>query len=341
MSTPMGGREAPEVTRVICASVSLVNGSVMNELIEIRNRACGGKGRGRDVRGALLYASGWFVFWLEGEDAAVDATLRRAAADPRNAHQKIIHRSRGPATLGEVLTVASTQGADAPAAFARRIYRAKEAFAAGHVRAPAELWHELSAPCSLQRATGAPMAPDQHVGIVAAADNGPLELLRRLGERYGSNVVYQRFASSKRLSSDVGCAYVDVPMGQRVRRIQLLSRRALGYRIVRQSLSCLDALLMMIGTRPAPAIELASGVASLIDELPVTPEICLVAPEREIGDSVGAVLRRGVDTAPQPLLIAESQLAEWLMGTSPIARDDAPISNLTRRKSDTACRARY
>jgi hypothetical protein len=313
MSTHKGGHKPPEVTRVICASMSLVTGSVMDELFEIRNRVSAGTNAPAGVRGALLYASGWFIFWLEGEAKAVDETVRRAAADPRNAHQKIIHRSRGPATLSEVLTVASTQGADAPSAFARRVYRIKEAFEAGQVHDPSQVWGELSAPCSLNRASGNPTTPDQHVGIVAASDNGPIDMLRKLGERYGSKVVYQRFASSKRLSADVGCAYVDVPSGQRVRRIQLLSRRAIGYRIVRQSLSCLDALLMMIGSRPEPAIELASGVASLMDELDTAPAICLVTEERGIGDTVGAMLRRGKGAAPQPTLIAESQLAEWLM----------------------------
>jgi membrane-bound inhibitor of C-type lysozyme len=315
MSIHRDGHKPAEVTRVICASVSLVKGSVMDELFAIRNRVGGKSGRVAGVRGALLYTSGWFVFWLEGEQAAVEETVRRAAADPRNAHQKIIHRSRGPATLGEILTVASTQGADAPSAFARRVYREKEAFEAGRVREPSQLWRELSAPCSFHRAAGTPMLPDQHVGIVAASDNGPIDMLRKLGERYGSKVVYQRFASSKRLSADVGCAYVDVPSGQRVRRIQLLSRRAIGYRIVRQSLSCLDALLMMLGTRPEPALELASGVADLMEELPRAPAICFVGSEQGIGDSVGAMLRRGKDAAPQ-MVIAESELAEWLMGSS-------------------------
>jgi hypothetical protein len=316
MSTHTGGRQPPEITRVICASMSLVNGSVMDELFRIRNRACDDTARVPGVRGALLYGSGWFVFWLEGEQGAVEAMLRRAAADPRNAHQKIVHRSRGPAMLTETMTLASTQGADAPEAFARRIYRAKGDFDAGRVREPLELWCELSAPCSFTRATGMPVMPDQHVGIVAAADSGPIDALRKLGERYGSKVVYQRFASSKRLSADVGCAYVDVPSGQRVRRIQLLSRRALGYRIVRHSLSGLDALLMMLGTRPQPALELASGVASLMDELPRPPAICFLTPDRAIGDTVGAVLRRGMDTVPFPTFIAEAQLAEWLMGSA-------------------------
>ena len=55
---------------------------------------------------------------------------------------------------------------------------------------------------------------------------------------------------------------------------------------------------------------------NLIDALPNEPEICFVAPEQGIGDSVGAVLRRGKDKGQQPTLIAESQLAEWLMGSA-------------------------
>ena len=71
MSMHRDGHKPAEVTRVICASVSLVTGSVMDELFAIRNRVCGTTGRVPGVRGALLYASGWFIFWLEGEHEAV------------------------------------------------------------------------------------------------------------------------------------------------------------------------------------------------------------------------------------------------------------------------------
>src|SRR4051812_33931916 len=121
MSSHCGGHQPPDVTRLICASLSRVEGSVMNELFAIRNALASGTSR-RGVHGALLYTSGWFVFWLEGEPAAVESLAARAARDPRNEHQMTIHRSRGPATLSEAFTVVATQSSQTPAAFARRLY---------------------------------------------------------------------------------------------------------------------------------------------------------------------------------------------------------------------------
>ena len=82
------------VTRAVCASVSRIDGSVMDQLLSIRNELCGPGIRNR-ARFALLYTSGWFVLWVEGSEAAIDAVLKHAAADSRNEHQKLLQSSRG------------------------------------------------------------------------------------------------------------------------------------------------------------------------------------------------------------------------------------------------------
>jgi len=315
MTKIAGGEAAADVSRAICASVSQVRGSVMDELFQLRNRACAAGGPEARVRGALMHVSGWFVLWLEGEHEAVEATLQRAAGDPRNAHQKILHRSRGPATLAEALTVAATQGVGGPAAFGRRIFELKAQHMQGIHHEPAQLWQRLSAPCLPM--AGALASPDHHTVLVSAEDNGPIDLLRKLADRSGGTMVYQRFAGGRQNTADVGAAYVDIATGGQVRRIQLLSRRALGFRIVHQSLANLDALLMLLGSRPSSAIELASSVASLLDALPSRPSICLLTRNGEVDCSIGAALHARMRGVSEVTTVDESQLAPWLLGVEP------------------------
>ena len=319
LNSATGGQPA-EVTRVICASVSRVQGSVMSELFQIRNRLCELSGPEFTVRGALLYSSGWFVLWLEGAPAGVEAFVQRAARDPRNAHQKIIHRSRGPASLPEGLSVTVTQGADSPSDFAGRVMQALEKFKQGTHSHPAAVWQRLSAPCSIRTGRGDyRQLPDRHVAFVAAHESHPIDVLRKLGDRFGSKVVYQRFASAKSHSSDVGAAYVDLPCAGHVRRVQLLSRRALAQHTVRQSLSRLDGLVLLLSSRPSAAVELAASVAACVRTLPSPPPIYLVNGGDGIASSVAGLLRQAAPGARSPAVfeLPESQFTDLLVHGDP------------------------
>src|ERR1700740_1882335 len=97
------------VARAVCASISKFDGSVVHELLAVRNELCA-PGRHARTRIALLYASRWLLLWVEGDDDdAVDKVMRIAAADTRVAHQKLLHRSRGPAQLVDRVAVSTTQ----------------------------------------------------------------------------------------------------------------------------------------------------------------------------------------------------------------------------------------
>ena len=314
MSKEGAGYEPAVVTRVICASVSRVQGSVMGHLFAIRDRNCG-KGPATPVKGAVLYSSGWFVLWLEGSAGEVERVLRRAAGDPGNALQQVIHRSTGAATLTETFTVVTTQGADDIAAFGRRVHHFKALHALGSAVEPAHVWQRLSAPCPATREPDA--APDYRIALVSAGDNGPIDLLRRLGERFGSTVAYQRFARGEVHSGDVGVAYVDVVSQWQARRIQLVSRRALGQRMVQRSLDPSDALVLLLTGSPGAAIDLATSVCACLQAQDQMPAIYLVTDFDEVASAVARVLGEGI-TNDQPLELAhvgEAQLADLFMGT--------------------------
>ncbi|MBI2770133.1 MAG: BLUF domain-containing protein [Burkholderiales bacterium] len=294
-------------------SVSRVHGSVMQQLLLERNIASQ-RGREPGVQAALLHASGWFVMWLEGQDeAAIDRVIQRYRNDARHAHQRELHRSRGPASLVEPLTVAATQGPDTPADFARRIYAIKKEDQRAPVQ-PASIWEQLSAPSTLPQKAGSQPGIARLIGLVASDDPGSVEIIRKLGERFARPVVYQRFAAGARNSPDVGGAYVDIDSPCGAMRVQLLSRRALANLMVQRSLARLHSLALLLGARPRAAIELAGSVAAFVDAAAIRPAIQLVTQCPDIAGRVGALLSQGQRAGARCAVVqvAESRLAEYL-----------------------------
>jgi hypothetical protein len=294
------------VTRILRASISRVSGSVMEELFAARERACASQ-KIDGLHGSLMYSSGWFVLWLEGRDEAIDAVLKRSARHSCHAQPRVIHRSRGPATLEEPLTLATTQWPESPADFSRRI----DAVEKMADLEPREIWRRLSEPCSHE----APQPP-RRVALVGADDTRSIDLVKKIADRFRAPMVYQRFASSDLTTRDVGAAYVDLPIEGETTRVQVLSRRALGNRMVRDSLRGVEKLAVLLGPRPASAIELADSLAGFVHAESDVPEIDLVAqcPEvaRSISDYLTSKFRRAM---PGRLAeVTEARLLEVLFG---------------------------
>jgi twitching motility two-component system response regulator PilH len=281
-------KPGPEaVTRAVVASVSRMEGSVMDQLLAIRNDICTPQ-RTR-VRSAFLYTSGWFIVWVEGDDEAVDEALKIAADDKRNEHQKILHRSRGPATLQERVIVATTQTPMRPTQFARWVMHMKHE---GPQLEPQEIWNRLGAPCIIDSSRRPCTRPAQQFALVAADDHGPVDQLRKIGERFASPVIYQRFGLARSHSPDLGMAYVDVPAAAGAARVRVLTRRALAQASVRRSMPPVQAIVLLVGSRPAPAIELASCVADAVKNAATPPQVWLVGPPGEPTDACARLLER-------------------------------------------------
>jgi hypothetical protein len=275
------------VTRAVCASVSRIEGYVIEEHLSIRNDIC--TPGSLPVRYAFLYTSGWFILWVEGSDEGVTAAIERAAKDRRNHHQKLLHRSTGPASLRERVVVATTQTPMKPSQFARWVMQMKDD---GPMLEPLEIWNRLGAPC-LVGALHAPCSrPSQQFALVVADDHGPVDQLRKIGERFHTPVIYQRFGLARRHSPDMGMAYVDVPTAQGAARIRVLTRRALAQDEVKQSMPRIDAMVLLVGTRPAPAIELTTSVAEAVRGISHAPQVWVVGPAGEPTESCTRLLER-------------------------------------------------
>ncbi|MBC5768044.1 hypothetical protein [Ramlibacter albus] len=235
------------VLRVICASVARVESSPVNVLLTLRNDFCQKNVR---ARSAWLYTHGWFVGWFEGARDAVENGIAIAASDTRNAGQRIVHRSTGPATLAQPISVVATQSQHTPTEFARGIEWLRRSPLAQEE--PLAVWRRLSEPCVAPGHGTWSALPDHDVAYVAADPNASLDELRKLGERHGSPVVYQRFANARLRSGDVGAAYVDVPHRDGFTRVRLVSRRSLEQPMLRTVLDATGCTVRDFGSFAAP-----------------------------------------------------------------------------------------
>jgi hypothetical protein len=149
------------------------------------------------------------------------------------------------------------------------------------------MWRRLAEPCALAQAE-----PPRRVALVGADDTRSIDFVRKLAERFGATMVYQRFASSDLTTRDVGAAYVDLPLEGAPTRLQVLSRRALGHRMVHESLKGVERLAVWLGPKPTAALELADMVAGFVQTASALPEINLVGQAPEMASSVREYLCR-------------------------------------------------
>lgn len=300
-------------TRVICASLTRVDGSVMDELLGIREQVCAFN-RAHGLRAAFLHASGWFFQWLEGPAAAIDKALRVSQADSRHGSLRVIHRSLGKPFLNQLLEIAAVHGGEKPTDVARRIHRLERDQSAGPSAEPQELWLELAAPLRLAPADACPSAlVRRHVVAVTSEYTESVDLIRTLAERFSSPVTYQRFASGTPKSADVGAAYVDLPGSGHVTRLQALSRRSLSHPLVEYSLRQLNSMVLLLGARAEPSQALLEEVAVLLESLAVRPALRLAAADpatarlatehlRRFSDDIAAVDHAGLRRAGPDVL---------------------------------------
>src|SRR5205823_3291871 len=162
---------------------SRVNGSVMEELFAARERVVLERIEG--LNACLMHSSGWFLLWLEGSDEAVDFVLKRSSKKLRlHVAPRVIHRSKGKATLKEALTIMTTQWPETPGDFARRIEAVEHA---QRSLEPSEMWRRLAEPCALAQSE-----PPRRIALVSADDTRSIDLVRKLADRFRVPMAYQR-----------------------------------------------------------------------------------------------------------------------------------------------------
>jgi len=191
--------------------------------------------------------------------------------------------------LRERVVVASTQTPMRPTQFARWVMQMKDE---GPMLEPLEIWNRLGAPCLVDTSRRPCTRPTHQYALVVADDHGPVDQLRKIGERYASPVIYQRIGMARSHSPDMGMAYVDVPTEDGVARLRILTRRALEQAAVKQSMPRIDAMVLLVGTRPASAIDLTTSAADAVKGLEYCPKVWVVGPAGEPTESCTRLLER-------------------------------------------------
>lgn len=303
----------PDVLRLVRASRSRVRGSAMDELFAARKRVHG-PARVPGLCGAVLHVAGWFVLWQEGPEDAIQAALKSSSRGRHDA-PRILHRSFGPRTLQQPLTLSATQWLEGPSLFERRI----EALArAAATMRPQDVWRVLSEPCTLTPPTVLP-ALGRRFGLLASDDQRAIERARRIADQFKRPLVYRRFADAAPGTSDFGAAYLDLPLHGQQLRVQAVSRRAFGSPLAHEALRPADRLVLLVGEQARPALDLAASMAGFLQAVGRPAAIDLVAEDARVGAAVADVLRGQVDAeiALREAALSEAQVVALLLGASP------------------------
>ena len=216
------------VDRLLYASLCCVRGPVFEEMHRIRDQALQ-RNAVDGVYSALLYQAGWFMEWMEGPPAGVQAAMRRLATDPRHRNLRIIHHSRGLRRLTQPWSMAYRHEFEPPVDFERRL-KALPARVNQQGLEPASVWRRLSMPLKGSDAAGR-VDGDlyQRVLVCSARGTASFELVRWLGQSYQCKVTSQRLAGAESRVRDVATDYVDLDgsAGAMLRRVVAMARNGL------------------------------------------------------------------------------------------------------------------
>lgn len=248
---PDNGAEVPlqAVSRLIYASLSNVDGPVLDEMRRIRDHAVLNN-QPAGLRVALLHMSGWFVEWIEGTAPGIRALLDRVAQDPRHQGLRVLHESVGKPRLFRPWIGAIVQGEEGTGAFARRLFALEDSLHRGGATEPASVWLRL---CS-------PAAPDMPVPdglfpramLLSAQGSMSFDLLAALAARLKRPLVRRRFAGAADEVRDVESDYLDLPaVGQAGWRLIANARKGLAMGMAHAFLPDHAVVVVILGEDPA------------------------------------------------------------------------------------------
>jgi hypothetical protein len=108
--------------------------------------------RAERVHAVLVAQSGWFVHWMEGPAAAVQALQERVRQDPRHHSSVLLHHSRGRRFLPTPWSMMLSPSPEPQALFGKRVQDLRLQFTQGRQYAPTSVIRRLSAPVRLAQA---------------------------------------------------------------------------------------------------------------------------------------------------------------------------------------------
>jgi hypothetical protein len=292
---PDSGSEVPlePVDRVICASISDVQGPALDEMRRIRDRALTNNVP-RGIRVMLLNMSGRFVEWIEGPSDAIDALLARVAQDTRHHAMKVLHRSHGRPRLFKPWIGAIVRSPESEKQFAQRVFAQIERHNSGEAMEPSEVWWLLCAP-------PAPYMPRPHgrnlrAMLVSAQGSEGFDLLEWLAGQQKLHLVRRRFAGGVEDAPDVESDYLDLPdHGPHGLRLIANARKGLAMGMVHAFLPGYAALVLMLDGSASRNRRLVERVLLACQQVHHTPFIVGLGSSAGVTPEIQElVVRRGM-----------------------------------------------
>lgn len=179
----------------------LADASVRTGLVQLQE-AAHAKNRAHGIRGLLICGADFYVQWLEGEQAAVQALMARIHEDPRHAQLQVLHEGDGPQQLESwamTLLVPTVAQADVAVAAAR--LRRRELPDAEPGGMPAAIVRSLVKPG--RRACG------QRVGLIGQNDVWSSALMAHLADKWQLPLRRTRAVGSLGLDREALLEYLD------------------------------------------------------------------------------------------------------------------------------------
>ena len=270
-------RGGADCVRLLCATHRIHSGSAVEAMLAQR-AALLESAASTHVHTALLSTAGWLVQWLEGPEEAVNEAWEQLPRDAGAGRPMLLHRSRGPSSLGEPVQIASLH-AEKSSDVARRLHYIAREHEQGWAAEPVEVWQALSAPCLVDANGSLGFVGRRQVLAVASDDNDAIELVRSVAQQAGARIAYQRYAGSELRRCDVGAAYADLAASLTTTvRVQGLSRRALSAGIRLLGLGHVERLVLLVGRERTRARAVLAETARLLSALEHPPIIHVVSP---------------------------------------------------------------
>jgi hypothetical protein len=305
------------VARLIYASESLVQESVLDEMRRIRDHALANNGP-QGIRVALLFMSGWFVEWMEGPEGAVQALVERVAQDPRHQGLKVIHRSVGRPRLFRPWIGSIVQTPERSDAFGLRVFEQLDRFEAGQVVDPASVWLALCSPAVTDMP--APLGQYPRIMLLSARGARAFELLTWLSRVQGQPLVRRRFAGGVDDAPDVESDYLDLPAhGRRGLRLIANARKGLAMGMTHAFLPDYAAVAVLFDKDAVANQRIVDRVLSACRQVHHVPTIVGLGTHEELtNDLMEQVERQGLAWRAARTRTAEPDLADYWTALHPV-----------------------
>ena len=242
---------AQDVGRLIYASISSVDGPVLDEMRRIRDHALVHNAQ-HGLRVVLMHKCGWFVEWIEGPPAGIQALVERVTPDQRHRSLKIVHESVGQPRLFKPWIGSIAETTESTGEFARRVMALHERHVRGKGYEPASVWRSLCSPLPGHvEVAAAREGTYQRVMMMSARHTGAFDLLHWLANDTERAVVHRRFAGGVKDALDVESDYLDLPdQGPQGRRLIANARKGLAMGMTHAFLPDYAAVVLLLQPDP-------------------------------------------------------------------------------------------